>query len=57
MDNVDYIEVGREAHRLASTYGQHAWIYADRWGKLAADEGKSEKAAFWRAVSVSLKPR
>ena len=57
MDNVDYIEVGREAHQLASTYGRDAWIYAGRWEKLAAEEGKFEEAAFWRAVSVSLKPR
>jgi hypothetical protein len=57
MDNVDYIEVDREAHRLASVYGQDAWIYAGRWEKLATDEGKLEEAAFWRAVSASLKPR
>jgi hypothetical protein len=57
MEDVDYVEVSREAHQLASTYGRNAWIYAGRWEKLAADAGKLEEAAFWRAVSASLRPR
>lgn len=55
--DVDYVEVGREAHQLSSTYGRDAWIYAGRWEKMAADECKLEEAAFWNAVATSLKPR
>ena len=54
---VDYVEVGREAHQLGSTYGRDAWFYANRWEKMAANEGKPEEAAFWGAVASSLKPR
>lgn len=55
--DVDYVEVGREAHQLSSTYGRDAWLYAGRWEKMAADEGKLEEAAFWSAVTAALRPR
>jgi hypothetical protein len=55
--DVDYVEVGREAHQLASTYGWDAWLYASRWEKMATNEGKLEEAAFWHAVVAALKPR
>jgi hypothetical protein len=57
MCEVDYIEVGREAHRLSSAFGREAWMYAERWANIADQEGKVEESAFWKAVSASLKPR
>lgn len=57
MNDVDYIEVGRQAHQLESTHGRDAWMYARRYAEEAARREKSEEAAFWRAVQHSLEPR
>jgi hypothetical protein len=57
MADVDYIEVGRQAHRLSSTHGREAWKFAARWAADAEREGRSEEAAFRKAVAASLEPR
>jgi hypothetical protein len=55
--DVDRIEVARRAHEIERRIGRDAWAYAARWAEDAARENRQDAAAFWRAVSVSLKPR
>jgi hypothetical protein len=54
---VDYAEVGRTAHQLEEDQGRNAYLYAARLSKEAESEGKTDEAAFWKAVADSLKLR
>ena len=54
---VDLVEVLRVAHQLIIDHGPSAYLYAARLGREADAEGKADEAAFWRAVSASLRPR
>jgi hypothetical protein len=58
MAAVDYVEVSRQAHELAATYGtRQAISYADQQAELARAGEKPEDVAFWEAVADSLRPR
>jgi hypothetical protein len=57
MAGMDYTEVGRTSYQLAQDHGQNAYLYAVRLFKEAKADGKTDKAAFWKAVADSLKLR
>ncbi len=57
MSAVDYVEVSRTAHQLAADHGHNAHLYAARLSREAEAAGKSDEAAFWKAVSAALRPR
>jgi hypothetical protein len=54
---IDWIEVGRASHRLGERHGAEAWRHAARFANEADAIGDREQAAFWRAVSASIRPR
>lgn len=53
----DFIEVGRTAYELGNRHGQNACQYAAGLAVEAISEGKTEEAAFWKAVAEFLRPR
>ncbi|UWZ83825.1 DUF6966 domain-containing protein [Occallatibacter riparius] len=53
----DFIEVGRTAFELVNRHGRNACRYAANLAAEALSEGKSDEAAFWKAVAEHLQPR
>ena len=54
---VDWIEVDREAHELELRHGRNASTYAASLADKAKRAEDADAAAFWHAVSASLAPR
>jgi len=54
---VDWIEVDREAHELELRHGHNAFTYAAKLAEKSKRAGDPAAAAFWHAVSASLSPR
>lgn len=57
MSGVDYVEVSRRAHQLATDHGRNAYGHATRLSHEAEATGKLDEAAFWKAVAAALRPR
>ena len=57
MDELDRIEVSREAHELAARHGANAHNHAAKLAAEALAEGKVEECELWKAVEAYLSPR
>ncbi|MGM4964401.1 hypothetical protein AB7714_12895 [Tardiphaga sp. 1201_B9_N1_1] len=57
MAELDYIEVGREAHELSHAHGRNAYLHADRQAQWALEASEADEHTFWQAVAAALKPR
>ena len=52
-----WLEVGRAAHQLELDHGRNAYNYASKLAIKVEQDGSKDDVKFWKAVSVSLKPR